>query len=228
MAPSQKPIGCNSCPLLSSGVGFAYDEVVDNPEVIFIGEALGETEAKTGKPFQGPAGFVMRSWLVRSVTQLQLLYERKKIYIGNTLRCMPPKNSQGRAYPSGKERLEAEACCRQYDEWQKTSAKTVVLFGEVPQRAFFSAELEREDATDRSLGRSAKGVMGRVGRVYEKAGRRWIFAPHPAFILRQPMLVTHGVEALKIAVGTTYVEPQTVPWQEAVQELMMQCVEVIA
>ena len=216
--------GCEGCPLQHKGLGFVPDKLAKRQEVICWGEAPGKNEVAKGEPFIGSAGFVLKEWLIKSVTPLRLIAERDGISYCNTLRCLPPE-IQGRAYPKGEERLLSEAHCRRYDPQDMPA--TVILFGEAAQRLHFREELDREDATDRSLGRDTKGVMGRVGRVYERGGTRWIFAPHPAFILRQPMLVTHGVEALKIAVSATYVEPQTVPWQEAVQELMMQKVEVI-
>ena len=119
----------------------------------------------------------------------------------NTLRCLPPKDKQGRPYPKGEERELAEAHCRQYDHIPDT-VHTVVLFGESAQRCWFGPELEAEDAIDKRLGHELKGTMGRIGRVYEKGGKRWIFAPHPAYILRQPSLVAHGQAALAIAAGT--------------------------
>ena len=196
------------------------DKLAKSERIRFVGEGPGKNEIQRGEPFVGKSGFVLDQWLVKSVTAMRIHQERGEISLCNTLRCLPPENTQGRAYPSGTERVAAEAMCRQYDT-PVAPGGTVVLFGEAAQRLHFRAELDREDATDRSLGRDVKGVTGRIGRVYERGGSRFIFAPHPAYILRQPMMISHGVEALKIAVGATYVEPQTVPWQDAVQELLM-------
>lgn len=129
--------------------------------------------------------------------------------------CLPPM-TQGRPYPKGKDRVEAEAHCAQYRE--PPTAPVVILCGEVPQRFWFKEELEAEDAADKQLGHDLKGVMGRIGRVYEKDGKRWVFAPHPAYILRQPALVEHGQQALKIAANTEVaVEPTYWPWDEAME-----------
>ena len=223
----QRPSSCEGCPLNETSTpGFCPDNIPLTAKYLVIAEAPGSAEIAAAAPLVGKSGFVFHNWLLQSVLALKLAWERKELGLSNVLRCLP-KETNGRPYPSGAEKLIAEVKCRQYDLFPDT-VHTIILAGEHSQRLYFSAELEREDATDRSLGRSAKGVMGRIGRVYVNDGRRWSFAPHPAFILRQPMLVSHGVEALKIAVGAVYAEPQTVPWQEAVQELMMQCVEVIA
>lgn len=183
-----------------------------------LGEAPGKNEIIKGEPFVGKAGFVLDNWLIRAVPTIQLAKERGEIMYANTLRCLPPE-VQGRPYPKGQERIDAESHCRRYDDFPNT-VHTVVLFGESPQRCFFKEELDAEDASDRRLGRSVKGVMGRIGREYEKDGKRWIFAPHPAFILRQPALVQHGQEALKIASGDQQaVEPKYYKWDVALEEL---------
>ncbi len=195
-----KPASCAACPLYTKGLGFVPDLLQPHADYLFIGEAPGKQEVQDGKPFIGKAGFVLMNWLVRAVPHIQLAYEKKKISIGNTLRCLPPE-VQGRPYPKGEEKAQAEALCRQHDGERLGTPHTVVLFGESPQRAFFGTELEAEDASDRRLGRDVKGVAGRMGRVYHRGGKRWIFAPHPAWILRQPSLVEHGQACLRIASG---------------------------
>lgn len=213
-----KPEGCNACPLKDKGQGFVPDKVAKRPRYLFIGEAPGKNEVIKNEPFVGKAGFALENWLIKAVSHIKLAWDKGEITLGNTLRCLPPE-IQGRAYPKGDERLQAESCCRQYDHFTE-DIHTVVLFGDSPQRTWFREELEAEDASDRRLGRDVKGVMGRVGRVYERDGRRWVFAPHPAFILRQPAIVEHGQQALNIAANTERViEPEYVPWDTAMEEL---------
>lgn len=202
-AKNEKPESCRECCLNDTGVGFVPDKSVDNPALIVIGEAPGRTEVAQGVPFVGQSGFVLKSWLLRAVPDLQYLADAGRVYFGNTLRCLPPKERQeGRAYPTGVIRTRAEACCRQYNEWRTVGRKSdipVVLLGEVPQRYWFREELADEDRRDRKAGREVKGVWGRVGRVLDRDGRKWILAPHPSAILRDPRLVEHGQIALKIA-----------------------------
>lgn len=214
-----KPEGCQGCPLFEKGKGFCPDKPASKvARYCIIGEAPGKNELAKGEPFIGNAGFVLDNWILRTIPELQLAKERGEIMIMNTLRCLPPE-VQGRPYPKGEEKLLAEAHCRRYDSIPDT-VHTVILLGESPQRAWFDKELEAEDAVDRSLGRDVKGVMGRIGRVYERDGRRYIFAPHPAFILRQPALVSHAQEAFKIASGKEkLIEPELVNWAVAVMEL---------
>ena len=204
---------CSGCPLVDKGKGFCPDRVAKHTKYVLIGEAPGKNEIAKGEPFIGQAGYVLDNWLLKAVATLQLAKERGQVTYMNTLRCLPPE-VQGRAYPKGDERKQAEAHCRQYDP-DLTTAETVILFGDSPQRCFFGTELDAEDAMDRQLGHDTRGVMGRVGRTYNRDGKRWVFAPHPAYILRQPALVIHGQEALKIAAGAHFVEPEYLSWEHA-------------
>lgn len=217
MGKFAKPAGCKDCVLEHKGKGFCPDAQVPDAEYVIFGEAPGPTEIQDGKPFQGKAGFVLKNWLMRAVPTLQMADEKAKISYMNVLKCLPPE-VQGRPYPKGDEKLKAEAQCSQYLDLGP--AKVVVLCGESPQRYFFNDELSKEDVEDKSVGHDVKGVMGRIGREYEKDGRRWVFAPHPAYILRQPSLVQHGQNSLKIAANTEkLLVPEYVHWETALREI---------
>jgi len=208
---------CQDCPLRDKGVGFVPDLLSSNAEYVFKGEAPGGNEVQQDKPFVGKAGFALKHWMMQAVSKLKIADEKGLITYANTLRCLPPEK-QGRAYPTGVEKEQAEKCCSQYDNWG--NAHTVILLGGSAQYAYFREELEAEDLTDKKLGHELKGVMGRSGRVYNKDGKRWVFALHPAFILRQPSLVEHGQRALAIAANETKVlEVQYITWETALQEL---------
>lgn len=209
-----KPPGCEGCPLQHKGQGFVPDQLPAEPEYLLIGEAPGKNEIIDGKPFVGKAGFVLKQWLVRAVPSIRIAMEKDRVGLCNTLRCLPPE-IQKRPYPRGEERVLSEAQCRQYDRVPET-VHTVVLFGEAPQRVHFAQELEEEDQSDKRLRRDLKGVMGRIGREYTKDGKRYVFAPHPAYILRQPAYVAHGQSSLRIAANTEkVVEVEYVGWAEA-------------
>jgi uracil-DNA glycosylase len=216
---NKKPSSCNGCPLQTTGRGFVPDLIPTKAEVIIRGEAPARVECEQGKPFVGQAGFVLKEWLLKAVPELQILLERGKIGFSNNLKCWPPEVSN-RPYPMGETKRLAEEHCKQYTLWPD-AVKTIILCGEHPQRQYFGDELANEDAVSRSLGREPKGVMGRIGRVYERDNKRWVFAPHPAYILRQPALVQHGQEAMQIATQSAKeVEPEMVKWDMAVKVLV--------
>jgi len=63
-------------------------------EVVFIGEAPGEVEAKTGRPFVGPAGRMLDSLLA------DVGLKRQAIYITNVVKDRLPDNRDPRVPPS--------------------------------------------------------------------------------------------------------------------------------
>lgn len=198
--------------------GFCPDKIPARAKYLILAEAPGSHEIAQAEPVVGKAGFVLKQWGLLAVPHLKLAWERGEVGLANTLRCLPPM-VQGRPYPKGQTKDLAEAHCRQYDQFPST-IQTYILAGEHAQRLLFKPELDAEDATDRSLKHDLKGVGGRIGRVYERAGVRYVFAPHPAWVLRQPALVQHLQESLKIAANTErVVEPDYLPWHRAVQEI---------
>ena len=215
----QRPNSCIGCPLHETSVpGFCPDNIPAGAKYLLIAEAPGTNEIAQAEPMVGKAGFVLKEWLLKSVSELRLASERGEVGLANVLRCLP-KEVAGRPYPTGETKRLAEQHCRQYDHIPE-SVHTVVLQGEHSQRLFFGPEMEAEDASDRQLGHEVKGVLGRVGKVMERDGKRWVFTIHPAFVLRQPSMVEHAQQALNIAVNAAVVvEPNYMPWDQAVGEL---------
>src|SRR3989344_7680237 len=79
-----------SSPLYAERVKNEYFPVIGegnhSAEIMFIGEAPGENEAKTGRPFCGRAGKVLDE-LLASVG-----IERKDVYVTNIVKDRPPAN----------------------------------------------------------------------------------------------------------------------------------------
>lgn len=82
----QKPDACSGCSLEERGRGYAPAVGPTNAPILFVGEALGDTEATVGEPFVGPAGGMLNRLLTRSH------WDRKAYRIDNICRCQPPKN----------------------------------------------------------------------------------------------------------------------------------------
>ena len=83
-------IGLSASPLYTSRVENKYFPVIGegshSAEIMFIGEAPGENEAKTGRPFCGRAGKVL-DLLLESVG-----IERNDVYVTNIVKDRPPAN----------------------------------------------------------------------------------------------------------------------------------------
>ena len=77
---------CTACPLYKTRTNLVYGVGSEDAELMFIGEAPGEKEDKTGIPFVGAAGQLFDKYLE------YVGIEREKVYIANILKCRPPKN----------------------------------------------------------------------------------------------------------------------------------------
>lgn len=81
-----KPVTCKGCPMESIGSGYAPPSGPRDANLLFIGEALGEEEARIGKPFVGGSGRILNSLLLGAGLS------RDRIRVDNAMRCRPPKN----------------------------------------------------------------------------------------------------------------------------------------
>ncbi|MBI2065672.1 MAG: uracil-DNA glycosylase [Candidatus Zambryskibacteria bacterium] len=83
-------VSLTASPLYAERVKNKYFPVIGEgnhyAEIMFIGEAPGENEAKTGKPFCGMAGKVLDDLLV------SISIERKNVYVTNIVKDRPPGN----------------------------------------------------------------------------------------------------------------------------------------
>jgi len=81
---------CDKCPLKKFRDENGYFPVVGqgnhNADIVFIGEAPGLNEAKTGVPFCGAAGKILDELLE------YVKIDRKDVYVTNILKDRPPNN----------------------------------------------------------------------------------------------------------------------------------------
>ena len=86
--------GLTESPLYEFRTANHYNPVIGEgqptADVVFIGEAPGEVEAKTGRPFVGPAGKMLDSLLAGAGLS------RDDIYITNVVKDRPPDNRDPR------------------------------------------------------------------------------------------------------------------------------------
>ena len=77
---------CRNCPLCETRNNVVFGTGNPEAEILFIGEAPGENEDKTGVPFVGRAGQLLDKFL------FAVDIPRERVYIANILKCRPPKN----------------------------------------------------------------------------------------------------------------------------------------
>ncbi len=81
-----KVLSCRKCELWKTRTNPVFGEGDINAKIMFVGEAPGYNEDKTGHPFCGKAGKVLDR-LLGSVN-----IKRNEVFISNILKCRPPNN----------------------------------------------------------------------------------------------------------------------------------------
>ena len=77
---------CTGCELCKTRTNCVFGTGDQNADILFVGEAPGDNEDKTGTPFVGRAGKLLDSYLYA------VDIPRESVYIANILKCRPPKN----------------------------------------------------------------------------------------------------------------------------------------
>ena len=77
---------CTLCTLSQSRTKIVFGEGDPDALLMFIGEAPGEEEDRTGRPFVGKAGQLLTK-ILQSVD-----LKREEVYIANMVKCRPPGN----------------------------------------------------------------------------------------------------------------------------------------
>lgn len=77
---------CTACPLGETKTNTVFGCGNRNADIMFIGEAPGESEDLSGIPFVGRAGQLFDKYLEA------VGIPRSDVYIANMLKCRPPKN----------------------------------------------------------------------------------------------------------------------------------------
>lgn len=168
--------GCRDCELYKSSTNVCVWGIgPKNAKIMIVGEAPGEAEARTGKPFQGKSGQLLREEL-RKVG-----INDDEVYITNVVKCRPPDN----ATPKGKH----VKACRKYLDYELATVKPkyVLTLGNPATKAIFG-----------------KAKITEVhGTVLSKDGIIGMPAFHPAYCLRDPSKTPMFAKDLKRFVDTT-------------------------
>ncbi len=78
---------CTRCPLSRVRRNIVFGEGSPCAGILFVGEAPGSEEDRTGRPFVGKAG-----QLLNQIIENGMGLSRAEVYIGNILKCRPPMN----------------------------------------------------------------------------------------------------------------------------------------
>jgi DNA polymerase len=153
-------INCHLCNLSKTKRNVVFGNGNQNSDIMFVGEAPGESEDNQGYPFIGRAGE-----LLTKMIETTLPLKREDVYISNIVKCRPPNNRT----PS----LEEAETCKPYilKEIEIVNPKIIVALG----KTSFSYLME----DDRAISKVR-------GKVFDFMNRKLIPTYHPSFLLRNP------------------------------------------
>ncbi len=163
-------MNCRKCALAETRHNVVFGEGARDAEVMFIGEGPGEQEDLTGRPFVGRAGKLLDDMLE------MIDLDRKKVFIGNMVKCRPPQNRD----PLN---VEQEACIGYLrNQVALLRPKIIVCLGRIA-----AMKLIREDYK----------ITREHGQWVEKAGVCMTALYHPSALLRDPRKRPESFEDLK-------------------------------
>lgn len=161
-------VKCKLCKVGTTGLSVP-GEGDANADVVFIGEAPGKNEAKTGKPFIGRAGKILRSGIA------SIALKDEDVYITSPVKYLPIQGTPSlQQIEHGKVHLFAQL--------DIINPKVVVLLGRVAVLAV--------------LGEAVP--MTKVhGKILKKDDRTYFFMLHPAAPLYSPKLLAEFMNDFK-------------------------------
>lgn len=169
---------CKNCALGNTRTKFVFGSGSDHADILFIGEAPGAEEDRTGIPFVGRAGKLLDKLLA----QIQL--KREDIFIANILKCRPPNNRD--PLPSE----IAECIPYLHRQIELIQPKVIVALGRIAAQ---------------NLLRSTASLKQMRGRLWQYRGVDMVVTYHPAAILRNAGLLTVATADFKF-IRETYRE----------------------
>lgn len=148
---------CKICKIGTSGKAVP-GEGNPNAKIMFLGEAPGKTEAKTGRPFVGRSGQLLR----KAIKELGL--KEEDVYITSPVKYLPDRGTPTVADIShGKIHLDKQI--------EIIDPKIIVLLGNSACVAILGTKVP---------------IIKRHGEVIEKDSRKYLITFHPAAVLRFP------------------------------------------
>ena len=152
---------CTRCRLHGERSHVVFGEGNPAADVVVVGEAPGQEEDRSGRPFVGRAGKLLDLLLSTAG------FFREDVYICNVLKCRPPNNRN--PLPD-----EVEACASFLrGQLESIEPRVLLAVGKFAAQALLQSE--------ESIGRLR-------GAVHAYRGTPLVVTYHPAFLLRSPQM----------------------------------------
>ncbi len=159
---------CTACGLAETRTNVVFGAGAHDADVMIVGEGPGQQEDEQGLPFVGRSGQLLDTLL------LEVGFARSDVYIGNVVKCRPPRNRDPR-----QDEIDA---CKAYlrRQIELVDPAVVITLGN------FSTKL---------LLRTTTGITRLRGTAYEWWGRYLVPTFHPAAALRGGESVTNDIRS---------------------------------
>jgi DNA polymerase len=153
---------CTLCGLHTSRSTVVFGEGSATADVVVVGEAPGQEEDRTGRPFVGRAGKLLDLMLMSAG------FPRAEVYICNVLKCRPPNNRN--PLPD-----EVTPCTTNFlhGQLEAIAPRVLLAVGKFAAQALLD--------TQESIGRLR-------GSVHTYRGTPLVVTYHPAYLLRSPQM----------------------------------------
>jgi DNA polymerase len=152
--------GCTRCRLSERRQQIVFGEGHPQAQLMFVGEAPGADEDRSGRPFVGQAGQLLDAMI------FALGFERDQVFIANVVKCRPPGNRDPEE--------EEKAACAAFLERQieLIQPRVIIALG--------------KPAAHRLIG-TTKPMSALHGRWAAYQGTPVLPTFHPAYLLRNPL-----------------------------------------
>jgi uracil-DNA glycosylase family 4 len=165
---------CEDCKLYKdSKINCIKGEGPLHADILFVGEAPGEDEERTGRPFVGRAGSFLDRHVFRGAG-----IDRSSVRLTNAIRCRPKNNKTPGTSEIKKCRHHLEA------EIAKVKPKVIVLLGNVPLYSVVPMP-QRDDAEKKYQGKAGGITKWRGNLLWHHKYQCWVMPTfHPAGLAR--------------------------------------------
>lgn len=174
----EKCMSCTKCGLYKTKTNTVFGVGNENADIMFVGEAPGESEDLSGVPFVGRAGQLLDKYL------FDVDICREDVYIANILKCRPQNNRD--PYPE-----EQDACIGYLREQVKAiDPKIIVCLGRISAMRLIKPDFK---------------ITKEHGKWFKK-GKYWFIALyHPSALLRDPQKKEEMLDDMRL-VKEKYIE----------------------
>ena len=167
----QKARSCEACSLCSSRSSVVFGSGNPDAGIMFVGEAPGAEEDRSGLPFVGAAGQL----LTRMIEAIGM--SRDDVYIANVIKCRPPQNRD----PLPEEIAACEPfLCKQI---ARVDPIVICTLGRIAAQ---------------TLLKTTEPIARLQGKVFDYSGINLVPTYHPAALLRNAQLKRPAWEDLKL------------------------------